>query len=375
MVHGSPGGIGRVERLLSLALDQPDWDVETIRRMSYPRYLDSAAPRNDVVHPGKVRWSLAIASAFLRRRHDIVVLNHINFSPLAILFRVLKPSVRMVVLAYGVDAWQRPGLLRWLGLRVVDQVWSISRYTADRLTAVTGIDPNRVIVIPLALPPQSAQALAGLSAPEDSSIEVLTVSRLWHGEDKGVDHLIQALVAVQAVRLVIVGDGDDRPRLERLAEELGLRARVTFAGSISDQELCDLYGRCSIFALPSLQEGFGLVFLEAMLAGKPVIAASAGATPEVVQDGETGVLVAYGDAHALADAIETLVNDSERARQLGRRGRQLALREFSFERFSTRVYGLLTGLVRPLAYGLAPHLPPPPAGEGRGGGDRQGMSV
>ncbi len=332
VAHGAPGGIGRVESLLDAVWGRDnELRVTTIRRMSDP----------------VSRWLARIMAAFLSARPDIVVLNHINFAPLAAAFRLLRPRIRIVVWAYGVEAWQRPTLLQRLGLSLTHQIWAISRYTGDEFAAASGLPRSRVAIVPLALLPERAQALRRQRKdPPDATPVVLTVSRLWvrNGEGKGIDHLIEAMATVDhGARLVIVGDGDDRWRLERLATDSGVESRVSFLGPVDDQTLVDLYARCRLFALPSLREGFGLATLEAMTAGKPVVAARAGAIPELVTHGETGLLVPYGDRRALAAAIESLIDDPAWAAGLGRRGNQVAEERFGFERFANQVITLLAG--------------------------------
>jgi glycosyltransferase involved in cell wall biosynthesis len=143
--------------------------------------------------------------------------------------------------------------------------------------------------------------------PEAHPPVILSVARLDPLERyKGVDHLIEALPAVrQAVpgaRLQIIGSGGDLPRLVRLAAQRGVSNSVEFAGFVDDQNLRTAYRNCTLFALPSYSEGFGLVFLEAMARGKPCLGARAGATPEII-DQTSGVLVTYGNVHQVADQL------------------------------------------------------------------------
>jgi len=351
IAHGAPGGIGRVELLLARVWANDDtFEVDTIRRRTYPRYLQGPS-RKAPAAMGRLRWALTIARACLRSRADVVILNHLNLTPAALLIRCFRPSSRVVVWAYGVEAWRRPDGWRRIGLRQVDQVWSISAYTASTFSGAAGFPRDRITVVPLALLPERAQALGRPHLADDGGdrrYEVLTVSRLTKiDEAKGIDHLIQALAATpSSVHLRVVGDGDDRPRLERLARAAGVASRVTFSGQVDDATLIELYRRCSLFALPSVREGFGLVFLEAMAAAKPVIAARAAALPELVRDGETGLLVPFSDRQALAAAINALVADPALAAILGNRGRQRVLREFGFHRFAGQIAELLAKLRR-----------------------------
>jgi len=344
IVHGAPGGLGRLEELLTAVWARDDGiDVTTIRRLSSRDASRGwASVRAGMV--GKSRWSFAILATFLRRHFHVVILNHVHFVPLAIAFRLLKPRTRVVLIAVGTEVWTRPGPVRRLGLRFVYQVWSISQYTADQLSVAASMPREKIVAIPLALLPAQEKALLRLAPGADDRVDVLTVSRLWSHSSKGVDHLIRSLATLDETQLVVVGDGDDRSRLESVAQELGVRSRVTFRGTIDDDAVLDLYRRCRVFALPSSQEGFGLVFLEAMFAGKPVVAARAGATPEIVRDGATGFLVPYGDVNALVESLRNLLESPPRAREMGRRGREVALGEFSFERYARQVTALLSSL-------------------------------
>jgi phosphatidylinositol alpha-1,6-mannosyltransferase len=146
---------------------------------------------------------------------------------------------------------------------------------------------------------------------------------------------------VPDARLWIVGEGDDVPRLQGLARELGVEAAVRFHGRVSDAELGALYRRASLFAMPSRQEGFGLVYAEAMWHGLPCIGSTVDAAGEVIVDGETGRLVPYGDAPATADAVAALLADPVRARAMGEAGQKRARERFGYERFRADLFAAL----------------------------------
>jgi glycosyltransferase involved in cell wall biosynthesis len=140
---------------------------------------------------------------------------------------------------------------------------------------------------------------------------------------------------------VIAGDGDDRPRLERKAQALGVGARIVFTGFTSEATLEELYRRSAALVLPSRGEGFGLVYLEAMRAGKPVVAARGSAAEEIVLDGETGRLVDPADREELAAALADLLSEPERATTLGAAGRERWRTEFSYDRYERRLHAAL----------------------------------
>ncbi|MFQ5695850.1 MAG: glycosyltransferase, partial [Terriglobia bacterium] len=162
---------------------------------------------------------------------------------------------------------------------------------------------------------------------------------------KGIEEVLLVLPRLRGqfpdVRYVVVGEGSDRPRLEQLARELGVADVTEFTGHLPPGELALRYASCSVFVLPSTGEGFGIVFLEAMAHAKPVVAARSGGTPEVVVDGETGLLVEPGDGRALQAALTRLFADTDLRRQMGGTGRRRLEENFTFAHFRQRLTGLL----------------------------------
>jgi glycosyltransferase involved in cell wall biosynthesis len=166
-----------------------------------------------------------------------------------------------------------------------------------------------------------------------------------------VDHALQAFARLAGrhpdTLFRIVGKGTDKPRLERLAVELGVGERVIFEEDLSDELLISRYRECSVFVLPSGQEGFGIVFLEAMRFGKPCVGGNAGGTPDVIVDGETGFLVPFGDSRALESSLDRLLSDDGLRERMGRAGRRRLEDQFTFERYRERLGGHLRRLLGP----------------------------
>jgi glycosyltransferase involved in cell wall biosynthesis len=146
-------------------------------------------------------------------------------------------------------------------------------------------------------------------------------------DEKGVEFLLQAVPQVLEccpdVRFLIAGDGERKDGLLRLAKSLGIEAQVEFMGRYDADQLETFMSRIDITVLPSLTESQGLVLIEAMAYGKPIVATEVGGIPEVVQNGISGRLVPPRDPGALANAILSLVNDPEERYRLGMMGRQL----------------------------------------------------
>jgi glycosyltransferase involved in cell wall biosynthesis len=152
---------------------------------------------------------------------------------------------------------------------------------------------------------------------------------------KGIRFLIEAAAQLKPrfpeLKLVIAGDGFERPELERLAAERGLAEDCTFLGWVPNADLPPLYRAAAVSVIPSLEEGFGIPAAEAMGCGIPVVASDAGGLPEVVEDGTCGFVVPKGNADALAEAIGRLLADPELRARMGAAARERALRLFDWD--------------------------------------------
>jgi len=178
---------------------------------------------------------------------------------------------------------------------------------------------------------------------------VLIVGRMMKSErHKGHDQLIEAWPEVTRRRsdaqLVIVGRGDDVPRFRELARRHGVAESVLFAGPVDDYTLKAIYQRAAVFAMPSAAEGFGLVYLEAMLHRLPCIGSVHDAAREIIVHGETGFLADQNDVHGLAETMIRLLEDPALRKQLGCNGLQRLHQQFSFERFHRRMSELFDKL-------------------------------
>ena len=177
--------------------------------------------------------------------------------------------------------------------------------------------------------------------PSAGPLRVLTVARLVPG--KGHALLLDALGLLRdqgiETATTFVGDGPERDALERLAREL--RLDVRFAGAVGQDELRAFYEEAELFCRPPFAEGLGVVLLEAMAAGLPVVSSLVMGVPEVVEDGETGLLVPPGRADLLAEALARLADSRELRERLGSAGRRWVEDEFGIERASTQLAGLL----------------------------------
>ncbi len=291
---------------------------------------------------GKTHLTGAVLA--LASRVRFAWIGHANLASLGLALRLLHPRIQYWVAAHGIEVWERLPALRRLALRRASRIAAVSAFTARAASDAQGLDLNKCFVLPPALDPIFAgpQGNASpLGLPEQARA-LLAVGRLLSAEPgKGVDTAIEALPEVLRAFpdacLLIVGDGDARPSLEKLARDAGVADRVVFAGEQPLEALRGFYERCEVFVLPSRQEGFGVVFLEAMAHAKPVIAGAHGGTPELVEDGVSGYLVPYGDAETIGNRLIALLGDSALAARMGAAGRTRFEREYTFEQFRERL--------------------------------------
>jgi glycosyltransferase involved in cell wall biosynthesis len=162
---------------------------------------------------------------------------------------------------------------------------------------------------------------------------------------KGVEALVAAAALMRTrAQLLLVGDGPDRPRVERLARRLGIADRVHVTGFVPHERVPAVLASADLLVLPSFYEELGTVLVEAMQVGLPTVASRVGGIPEVVEDGVTGLLVAPRDPAALATAIDTVLSDPQLARRLGANALARAP-EYDLERVGAQVHGLYRELV------------------------------
>ena len=238
---------------------------------------------------------------------------------------------------------------RWelLNTARADRVLVTSHYQAQVAHREYGVPADRLDVVPEPIDVERWRAdLERARRREHPGPVVLCVARMY--PRKRIVDLLEAGArmrdVVPGLEIRIVGDGPERAAVEARCRELGLAETARLLGDVSRDELVEEYANADCFCLPSVQEGFGIVFLEAMTAGLPVVACRAAAIPEVVLDGRTGVLVPPRDPEALARALGDLLAAPDRAILLGTAGRQWAA-SFTPERVARRFLDAVHSIV------------------------------
>ncbi len=213
----------------------------------------------------------AVATA-MSERVDLALIGHVNYAPMGLLLKRLRPNLRYGVVVHGVEAWSRLPRIRRRALRHADFVMSVSEYTKRQVVEANGVNPQRVYLLPNTLASESdgtgrsgdgatgrrGDGETGRSGEPDAArhkpIRLLSVCRLDAREQyKGIDTVIRALPAVCArvadLEYVVVGSGSDLERHKRIAADLGVTDRVQFLGSVDELALRSVYESCDVFVL------------------------------------------------------------------------------------------------------------------------------
>lgn len=336
------GAVGSIERR---RLSTPDWGLSHPRGLLH--HLDCALDirrrarrlgRNTVVHCGRVLPE-GVAARFAS----------IAGGP------AFGCWVHGEDLATARSSRELTWVTEWV-LGAASIVFANSHNTKTFVTTF-GVPPERVEVVhpgvdTTRFTPNVPGALIRHRFGLDNALLLLSVGRLQ--ARKGHDVALRAVADLAhrwpALHYVIVGDGEERERLETLTRQLGVTGRVRFVGEVEEEELAGYFAACDVFVLPNRVEagdfeGFGIVFLEAAASGKPVVGGASGGVVEAVDHGRTGLLVDGGDVAAVRQALEQLLSSADRREEFGRTGREWA-NKFSWESAAAKVEAATAGTTR-----------------------------
>jgi glycosyltransferase involved in cell wall biosynthesis len=346
---GGQGGIAQFNRDLLTAICSHPGVSEVV---AFPRYaskrigeVPAKLKYDESCAHGKLYYAAAVMIWLLRNRPvDLVICTHLNLQPLAALARRITGASSVLVL-HGVEGWTPPRApIRRIAVREADWVVAVSRYTLTRFAEWASVPEGRSAVLPCCVdlrrftPGPPSRAVVAKYGLENAAI-ILSLGRLAGSERyKGFDELLEVLGEIRRlepnVLLVIAGSGDDRARLETKAYAQGVREFVRFTGYVPDEELIDLYRASRVFVLAGRGEGFGIVLLEAMACGIPVVASTLDGSYDAVRAGKLGLAVDPDDRNALIAGIREALRRPAGVRPAG-------LEDFGYRAFEARAHGLI----------------------------------
>jgi glycosyltransferase involved in cell wall biosynthesis len=288
------------------------------------------------------------------KSHDTIIFGHINLVPLALL-----PGLgarRKILIAHGIELWEPVSFLQSRGLKTMQEVWAVSRFTAGKLESVHRVPAQKLRYFPNCLDPFLAAAPIPPVAHwnrhwrlDTGKRYILTLSRLSSGEKaKGYDEVITLLPRLAErfpdIGYLLAGKWDEAEyaRIRQLADRYGVADRVLMPGFVKSENLPAIFSMAQVFAMPSSKEGFGIVYLEAAWWGCPVVACHAGGAPEALMQGALGRLVSPGNREELYAALEESLLAGRPGGDQQQSNRLLIDQQFGFEAFCTRIQNLLT---------------------------------
>jgi phosphatidylinositol alpha-1,6-mannosyltransferase len=348
------GGIQRYTRTLTRALEEivGSPNVRTIAAGD-PR-VSPRTGRIKLSAPARLGFAWRAFCGAVRWRPDLIICTHLSLGPAGWAAQLITRSPYWIVL-HGIEAWRELPYWKRIALKHADRVIVTSAFSRDQVMRQHKIGSEPISSLPCTLDERllSVSPIKNGRYPQLSNEQrvILTVARMDASEQyKGHDVVLRALSSVisEVANLiyVIVGDGDDRPRLESLARELGVANHVVFTGEINDSELVALYQRSELFVLPARTvvgssnpkgEGFGIVFLEAMAFGKPVVGPRYGAPVEIIRDGQNGLLVDPEDPASVAGALSKLLANPDVAVAMGNAGMNYVRANYSYGAFCEKL--------------------------------------
>ncbi len=298
-----------------------------------------------------------LKSLFKSTKLDLVILSHINLSIIGLLIRLFFIKSKIILIAHGIEVWNNLSIEKKLLLKHCDLILSVSNFTKKQLLANSNLNPDKIIVFPNTIDPLSSfnpekfknnVLLKRFGIKTDTKI-LLTISRLSSKEQyKGYDRVIECLPKVLSVfpdlKYIVVGRAGEQEllRINSLINVLDLNSKVILAGFVSDEDIPDYYNLADIFVMPSKGEGFGIVFLESLASGTPVIAGNKDGSIDPLLNGELGFLVDPDDINKLSEVVIKILKrevnqDLINPKYLSSR----VYKEFGFEQFKSKLRSVI----------------------------------
>ncbi len=246
---------------------------------------------------------------------DHYIIGHVNLVLVIRFIRFFQKKKRIILIAHGIEVWNENSKRFSKDFQLLDEIWAVSQYTKDRIVELHQYPQEKIKIFPNTLDPEliklgnTRNETRGFKQDTEKKA-IITVARLSSNEAyKGYDRIIEALVKLENENfhyyLIGKSDAEEKSRIEQLVQLNHLENKVTLCGFVNDQTLIDYYRSADLFVMPSLQEGFGIVFLEAMYFGLPVIGGNRDGSADALKNGELGTLVNPTSIKEISEAIES----------------------------------------------------------------------
>jgi len=322
------GGIQKMTRTLAHSLyllsqssgwDFDMWAMYDTESDLMPKYL----PSENFKGYNSKRGVFVLNAIAAAAKSDVVILTHINLGVIGLAIKLINPKSRVWLIAHGIEVWRPQSLFKNMFLKRCDKVICVSNFTREQMISRHSLDPGICTVLNNAVDPflklpeafdKPADLLARYNLTADNLI-IFTLTRLASTEQyKGHDQVIKAVGQLKskfpAIKYILSGKYDDKEeeRIMQLIESCGVEENVILTGFIDEAELSDHFLLADMFVLPSKKEGFGIVFIEALACGLPVICGNADGSVDAINNGELGTAINVDNLDELENAIIEYLN-------------------------------------------------------------------
>jgi glycosyltransferase involved in cell wall biosynthesis len=355
-IFSATGGIEKVCRIAGKVLFESGVEANS-RVMIWSMHDKEGAADGNMYFPSELYRCFGASKAkFLKAavqqgvQSKQVILSHVNLLLVGWLIKKISPSTKLVLMAHGIEIWDKFPKYKAMMLAAVDHVWAVSNYTRSKIFQQHGLPATKVSVLNNCLDPyltdyknvnvpDSLKKRYGLSATDKI---LFTLTRLSSNEKyKGYDDVITALQQLNdpSIKYIIAGKADNEALnlVKATIEKAGLQQQVILAGFIADDEVAAHYKMSDCYIMPSSGEGFGVSFIEAMFYGVPVIGGNADGSMDALLNGSLGTMVTPSNIEEIKTAIKLV---------LGNRNKHIPdhdilLKNFGYESYKERLNELL----------------------------------
>ncbi len=287
-------------------------------------------------------------------KYDTVILSHINLLPVGWLIKKISLHTKLILLAHGIEVWQPLSPRKRKMLQQCDSILAVSTYTRDKIINLHGVPNEKCAVLNNCLDPflslplihKKEETLLKRYGYTPDDIIIMTLTRLSSKERyKGYDKVIEAIAVLKEkypnIKYFLAGkyDQEEKIMVDRLIQQKGLEDNILLPGYIKDEELADHFAMSDLYIMPSKGEGFGIVFIEAMYYGLPVIAGNIDGSADALLQGELGQLVNPYEVDEIANAITNIIEN----KILFSPDRKLLMERFSYEVYKQKLENLTLG--------------------------------
>jgi phosphatidylinositol alpha-1,6-mannosyltransferase len=317
------GGIQKMTRTLAHSLNniclKNNWEFKLSSLYDadndiMPHYL----PHKNFKGYNKNRAAFMLRNIFAAKKPDIIILSHINLALVGLLIKLISPKTKIWLIAHGIEVWRPISFHKRLLLKYCSKVICVSNFTKAQMYSWHKTDPDKCIVLNNALDPfmklpvhfakpaylSDRYGLTG-AGPVIFTLTRLASTELYKGHDRVIKAIAKLKPRFPGIKYILAGKYDEKEgvRVKQLIADVGVTGQVILTGFIKEDELPDHFLTADVFVLPSKKEGFGIVFIEALACGLPVICGNADGSIDAIRNGELGTAINTDDNNALEDCI------------------------------------------------------------------------